>query len=118
MTAHNEAHRKINLQNVKAALNRQKHHTAGGNFLQKRAPLKRHTYLHAATGQPLFVFAVGACFAVFGFLSCRAAAMSAGDIFLLLGLGLHLAVIAVVCLCLSEHYSATGNYVVDIAHKM
>ena len=44
--------------------------------------------------------------------------MSAGDIFLLLGLGFHLAVIAVVCLCLSEHYSATGNYVVDIAHKM
>ena len=72
----------------------------------------------AAPRQPLFVFAVGACFAVFGFLSCRAAAMSAGDIFLLLGLGLHLAVIAVVCLCLSEYYSATGNYVVDIAHKM
>ena len=72
----------------------------------------------AAPRQPLFVFAVGACFAVFGFQSCRADAMSAGDIFILLGLGLHIAVIAVVFLFLTEHYSETWNYVVDIDQKM
>ena len=41
----------------------------------------------------LFLVPVGALLAVLGFLSCRAAAVGTCDVLLLLGLGLHLAVV-------------------------
>ena len=53
---------------------------------------------------------------VFGFLPCRARTMGTGDVFLLLGLGLHFVVAA--CLAASatpEHQSTAFDYLVNLA---
>ena len=63
------------------------------------------------------MFAVSPLLAVFGFLPGRAAAVCSGDIRLLLCLGLYSAVVVVVALlCLAEHHSASGYYIIDVAH--
>lgn len=66
---------------------------------------------------PLFLVPVGALFAVFRFLARRPTAVRSGYVLFLLGFGLDLAaVFSAALLCLAEHYSASGYYVVDVCH--
>lgn len=54
----------------------------------------------------LLVLAVGSLLAILGLLTRRAAAVGTGDVLFLLGLGLHLAAVAVGLARLFEHQSA------------
>ena len=59
---------------------------------------------------------IGPLFAVFRLLSGTTAAVCPGDVFFLLGLGLHLVLIGI-ALCHSlEHHPAAGNNIVNICH--
>lgn len=79
---------------------------------------KKKAERHSVIGLPLlFSVSVGTLFTVFSFLAGRPAAVRSRDVFLFLGLGLHLArAFVVVAFRLAEHYSATGYYVVDVCH--
>lgn len=70
-----------------------------------------------AAGGPAGSFSlmpVGPLLAVFGFLPCRAAAVRPGDILLLLGFGLYLAVTVRILPLGAERHSASGYYVVYV----
>ena len=61
-------------------------------------------------------------FAIFSFLSCRTATMGSGDVFLLFGFSLNLAIISrtVRCAAASPRQAPTGNncvYIVAFAHN-
>lgn len=65
----------------------------------------------------LLFMTVGTLFAVFRLLTGRAAAVRSSDILLLLGFGLHLAVVAVVFFpCRTKNYSATSYYIINVCH--
>ena len=60
--------------------------------------------------------AVSPLLTVFGFLTGRAAAMSTSDILLLLGLGLHLAIVLRLVTSASE-VDAVFKYILKIVHR-
>ena len=63
------------------------------------------------------LMAVGPLFAVLGLLACRARAMGTGNVFFLLGLGLHLVVLTTATTgSTSEDQSALDN-IVYICHR-
>ena len=64
-----------------------------------------------------FLMPVGPLLTVFGFLTCRAAAVGTGDILLLLGLGLHLAIVFQLVSSTSE-VDAVLKDVLEIVHML
>ena len=54
--------------------------------------------------------------AILGFLTCRAAAVGTGDVFFLLGLGLHFVLIGVALGHSFEHQTTAGYYIIYIRH--
>lgn len=81
--------------------------------------LSRHEKTPFAKRLKSFLMAVGTLLTVFGFLTGRATAMSAGDISFLLSFGLHFSVLpSVIVSRLAEHYSATGYYIINVTHRV
>lgn len=73
---------------------------------------------YSADVSVLFPVSVSPLLPVFGFLTCRAAAVRTGYVFLLLGFGLHLAVILGSGAFLFEYKSASAYYVINlVAHS-
>ena len=60
------------------------------------------------------MLAVGALFAVLGFLTCRPAAVCSGDVFLFLGFGLHLTFVRVVTFAATPKRNAVLQYFLKI----
>lgn len=66
----------------------------------------------------LFLVSVSPLLPVFGFLTCRAAAVRTGYVFLFLGFGLHLAVFLGSGALLFEYKSASAYYIINfVAHS-
>lgn len=59
---------------------------------------------------------VGPLFAVLGLLTGRTATVGSCDVFLFLGLGLHLVLIGIALWHSLEHHPAAGNNIVNICH--
>ena len=63
------------------------------------------------------MFAIGTLLAVFGFLLCRAAAVGASNVLLLLRLGLHLAIIGIMALAATSERDAVLKDLLKIVHS-
>ena len=65
----------------------------------------------------LFLMPVGTLLAILGFLTCRTATVSTGDILLLLGFGLHLAIVLWLITSTSEA-DAMLEDILKIVHRL